>query len=342
MVGQIILDYGRIWGDLVRSEKVLTECPEEGTPNKIEIGVRMSSGIPKYYADRVGPDGKREDLKQEITERFIEGTSSIVQINRPRGKKIQGKGEKPPCIFYCDQPLEPLSLLNREMKLALSVNGRTYGLFHNAFPIEESGHFLYVPVKFHKGAMTLPHKPNPQAISKDRIEDFLYIFSQSQDMVMFFNGMGAGASVDHFHFQVVPYIRTIKTKDGVKELPEQKLGLERALIEECGNGRRIVTTPINRGYVHELNEAELIWREVNCFQEKKIPLNWILMGGRSYLFPRKDYKNSKHESAVSRLAGYEHTGKIITIKEDHSLSKELLEEYRATMAYSREELELGI
>jgi hypothetical protein len=77
----------------------------------------------------------------------------------------------------------------------------SWNAYYNAAPIEKNGHFLWIPVQKSDGETCLPHFP--QVLTFEFLEDAIYLFKKLDQSIVFFNGLHAGASVNHIHLQAV-------------------------------------------------------------------------------------------------------------------------------------------
>jgi len=337
------------WCNLAERGQIKTVYPvreaiHSGT--QVEIGIENSSGNAKYYAKESSPSHMRR-LDGEILERFVEGTDFVVQFNPFRGYRpgtnkpeFRDGTENAPkpgaenCRFECQETKSDLSLLKRDpLKQVLLKNNGRYNLYYNAFPIEETGHFLYVPVERNGIKESLPHIA--QVLTEISIEDTLELCDNSTDSILFFNSIHAGATADHFHIQMIPHLKTLK--DGTP-LRDGKYALERAARGEYGERKILEDYPI-RGLFYSNEDKAKISQDILHLQKKGIPFNWILMGGNSYLLPRK--KEFERVSEFSNiLASVECLGKMVTSdrKIYDELTKESIHRAFGKMSYSVEEL----
>jgi hypothetical protein len=305
-------DLKSIWQSLVRREKI-SDVYKDGT---IEIGIIMGDLGPEYYAGTKEGQNKGEYLSDKIEERFIAGTDFVIQYNPFRGQRpaskvhanYEGRINAPTrgienCRFGCSNPQRNLSLLVREPSGQILPGYLRYNRYYNTLPIEEEGHFMYVPVEKNGIEETIPHIE--QKMTQEMFKDTLEIAKSSEDAITFFNSIHAGAIVDHFHIQQIFYRRHLRNGTPLRG---GKLAIENAMTEDY-NGRKITSRYPAYGFVDTINSK--IWQDIKKLQEKDIPFNWILIEDKSYLFPRNVEKEKVCEFP-DIIASFECVGKIIT------------------------------
>jgi hypothetical protein len=130
------------------------------------------------------------------------------------------------------------------------------------------------------------------------LQDFLALASFSQNVLTFFNGLRAGASVDHIHFQAV--------------CCERPLPIKKATIRAVA-GHYILDNYPAAGTVYVPGTpADRIWRDIDRLQSLSIPLNLISAGSHTYLIARNSEHEIVDEFPDAVLAGMELAGKPIT------------------------------
>lgn len=342
MVYTINPDY--IWRDSVRRGDIVSK---HQTPNGfVEIGIK-DSGKFEYYAKETVFGQPPRDLEGAVLERFVEGTDFVIQYNKyraykpstnkggiPEGRKDPPKQGIKDCVFGCDNMNKPQSLLIRTPSGQVVLkNGGRYNLYYNAFPIEEDGHFMYVPVKREGILETIPHVP--QRLTKEVVEEFLDFSGQCTDTILFFNSIHAGASADHLHIQQVKYRRNLKDET---RLRNGKFAIENSDVIEY-KGRIILKDyPIN-GIVFDSSRRDRVFGDIERFQEEGVPFNWILIRSNCYLIPR-DINFEKVLEFNNIPASLEMTGKIVTEDKElfDTLTRSKLVSAFQKMSYKRDNI----
>jgi hypothetical protein len=256
----------------------------------------------EHYAD----DAKTGAcLMRGIRERPLEHSGFTIRWNPYRSLKPQaGRNEEGfpsnnNCLFACESPSHPLSLLARRVSLQATLKNFDWAATPNAFPVEQRGHFLWVPITRHGPANTFPHMP--QMLSLPLVQDFLSLARSSKNSITFFNSMHAGASVDHLHFQSVYHAAPT--------------ALQQAGTISAGSRILLEAYPASGVVYQTHNSASAIWDDVRKLQNRGIPLNLIHAGGLSYLIPRDPACEMVEEFPNAVLASMELSGTAITTDE---------------------------
>lgn len=292
------------WIDAVRMKKIVNEfITLEG--DTIEFGLKLIDGNLEYYAKNVVTSA---EIQATVEEKAIGDSDFIIQYNgyralRPGGKspklgrQLDVSAEVADCRFYCQDPKKSLSLLRRDPLIQVTLPNWRWNAYYNATPFEKEGHFLWLPVIVNGTTTFVPHLP--QKLTLAFLEDTLSLFRNSMKMVVFFNSLHAGASVNHIHLQAVFH--------------KQELAIERTSIISKGKFAILDAYPAN-GLVFEGDSmSEEIFSYVDRLQTKGIPFNLILLGKRIYLLPRDINHEIVAEFPGGVLGSMELAGKIITV-----------------------------
>ncbi len=198
------------------------------------------------------------------------------------------------CRFYCQEPSHPLSLLRREKLAEVNLKNFRWGAYYNLAPIEKEGHFLWVPVSSSQAVLEIPHIP--QALTAVLLEDAIDLFKRCRNLIIFFNSLHAGATVDHLHLQAVCY--------------KGKLPIQKALVKKEGNFSFLEHYPINALVFDDSNVYKLKG-VVSNLQTNKIPFNLIFIDNCAYLVPRNPAHEVVQEFPQGVLSSMEVCGKLI-------------------------------
>lgn len=291
------------WIKAVKEGKIVNEF-EVPNGKKIQFGLTIQSGYLKYYAKNIETGCEIPAL---VEEKMIDQSDFVTQFNGYRALKPGGKiphigrqpdisGEAINCRFYCQEPSRKLSILNRDPLIQIALPNYKWNAYYNAMPFEKEGHFLWLPV-FTDRATTIPHIQ--QELSRAFLEDALALFRQSDRLIVFFNSLHAGASVNHIHLQAIFH--------------KKALSIESASVIKRA-GRTILNGYPANGIVFDRNaEFGEIWPCVDFLQKEKILFNLIFIGERICLIPRDPSHEVVAEFPTSVIASVELAGKIITI-----------------------------
>jgi hypothetical protein len=217
----------------------------------------------KWVRETIGPSGFIVDWNPFRAARPFPGNGM-----KPEGADSSGTHG---CSFECQKAVTDLSLLHRPTLIEpLDLGNWLWALYPQLAPIETALHFILVPVRKTGRAIKIPHLP--QVMTREFLEDLFRFADKNGDLMLFFNGKGAGASVDHFHVQGVP---------NHLELP-----LRKARIMGRGGHRVIEDYPAS-GAVFPVDEgASSAWSLLTRLQDRGIPFNIVFLDWRAYIFPR--------------------------------------------------------
>lgn len=185
----------------------------------IRFALGSSDGIPQFEAVNT-----RTGLAIEVPneQRTIGDTGFVCRLNGLRslrpGGSLQRLGRQPDisaapedCRFYCTDPNHDLSLLKRSPMHQVKLGHSTWNAYPNAMPFDETGHFLWVPVGEEGSNAVLPHWP--QSLSSRRVAELIELFRRAPGIIIFFNSLHAGASVNHLHAQSLFHRRRLAIED---------------------------------------------------------------------------------------------------------------------------------
>lgn len=291
------------WTKAVRDGKIVNEF-EVSNGEKIQFGLTTQNGCLRYYAKNIKTG---REMPAIVEEKTIGQSNFVIQFNGYRALKPGGKvlniGRQPDipseainCRFYCQEPSSKLSILNRDPLIQIVLPNYKWNAYYNATPFEKEGHFLWLPV-FADKVPTIPHVQ--QELSRAFLEDALALFRQSDRLIIFFNSLHAGASVNHIHLQAIFH--------------KKALSIESTSVIKR-NGLSVLNGYPANGIVFDQNaEFDEIWPRVDFLQKEKIPFNLIFIGERICLILRDPFYEVVEEFPMSGIASVELAGKIITV-----------------------------
>jgi hypothetical protein len=279
---------------------------------EIESGIRMTAAGPQQYALHVETG---QDIQAGVVERSLGRYDLTIQWNVYRALKPQFQKpeldteekrqqrvyapEVDKCLFACQDASHPLSLLQRHSPFRTTLKNFQWAALPNAVPVEQNGHFLWVPVTTNAAVTGFPHWL--QVLTLPLLEDFLWLAAVSSNSMTYFNSLYAGASVNHIHFQSVQRER---------EMPIEKGALY------ARRGRSFLEDYPASGVVYSRDTpVEQIWRDIDKLQACGVPFNLLQSGGRTYLAPRNIQNEMVAEFPGAILAAMEIAGKAITTEE---------------------------
>ncbi len=318
--------------------------------NSIEIGICLDEGgEAKYYALDLHSGNK---LGGEVKEKRVPGTDFVIQYNdyrkyKPGGEKKLELGRqhdvpagRDQCRFSCGNQLDSLSLLNRKPGCQIVLKNARWNAYYNALPIEEGGHYMWVPVERGDGEEKereiMPHIP--QTLTREFVEDILTIFRGREDCIICYNSPHAGESVDHLHPHDIVYKRHLG-RNKTDSLKNSRLAIENAKTRSYNGYEFLSDYPVN-GFVFSREvDVDRIWPVIERLQGYDIPFNLIMIGSRICIIPRRA-KHEVVEEFPNVLASVELAGKIIAINEDvyNNTNKERIESACGKLSYDLEEI----
>jgi hypothetical protein len=286
-------------GRWIRGERVrfgVAWSPDRRETAFAAVNLTTGSAIPARVVERpVGEFGLRCQYNSFRALRPGKATARSYQAaNIPEDPAAH-------CRFYCQDDAVPLSLLRRSSLARLELPNSPWNAYPNAAPLHRDGHLLWIPVAAAEDGRTrIPHRP--QRLTAGDLEDLIALAARpaNRDFLLFYNAMGAGATVDHLHIQAL--MRTAP------------LPIERAGVGEHKGCMILADYPAG-GFVFGLEEEDSIsalGKWVARLQDGEVPFNLILAGGRAFLVPRAAGVEAVAEMPGSYVASIEMAGTFIT------------------------------
>lgn len=286
--------------------------------DRIVFGLRMGADVEFYAINRepVGRTGPLSDplsgqpISLQFEERVLASSGIHCSFCEHRlfkpGASRPSPGRQPAispdeqhCRFFCREADHPLSLRSRAPLATISLRNFQWNAYHNAVPLEPRGHFLFVPLRAHGASERLPHLP--QRLSSSLLADLLELSSRLPDLVLLFNSLGAGASVNHIHAQAV--------------CRASPLAIERAATRRYRGYWIVEDYPAKAVCFTREDDAE-IDRVVSMLQEESRPYNIVICHGRIFVIPR----NADHEIVAElpgdAMAGIDFVGRLSVLYRD--------------------------
>lgn len=248
--------------------------------DRLVVGIHESNF--RHYARNLSTG---EIINTGFEEKQVPRSDYFCQFNgyralRPRvNRSDELKAE---CLFYCQDASDESSLLRRTPLFRIRLPHYVWNAYHNLAPVDVLGHFLLVPATDE----TLHHYR--QTLNHAIFEDFLLLRSLDANFLFFYNSLGAGASVDHLHFQAV-YRR-------------QRLAIEKQAAP--GTARQIHAT------------AE----QITKLHDADVPFNLVASAEFVYLIER-------HVEPETKLSALDLAGRIVTTDRStyESITREKIE-----------------
>lgn len=203
------LNLTQLWIERIKEGRVKRQL------ENMEIGLKIKGAEIAFYAIDKTNDQR---LDVEFDEKKIGEFQVILNSVRAlRPKSLSSSGEVqtehnpqqcPFCKNWKEERLVPFPVL---------INGREWEILLNIFPVEKEGHFLFIPTS----SLLFHSKSVAQKLTLMHIEDMIELAKNSENLVLYFNGLGAGATQPHIH------IHGVYSKE---ELPVEKMFREGAPI----------------------------------------------------------------------------------------------------------------
>ncbi|MFO0890906.1 MAG: hypothetical protein U0790_17405 [Isosphaeraceae bacterium] len=263
------------------------------------VGAGHPVGLPRFESVNLSTG---LPIQPDIRERSL-GTRGFRCLYHPfRALRPGGEAgsDRPGCRFGCDDPDAPLSILRRVVLSRLALPNSNWQACPNAAPFHPRGQLLWIPAARQGPGRALPH--HPQRLTGEVIDDLiaLAIHPLSRGHVLFYNGVGAGASVDHLHVHAVVH--------------QPRLAIAGAGLVPRGQEVVIPDYPA-RGMSFDLNrtdECRRFSRRAMRLQSVAIPVNLVFCEHRAYLFARRTVPLASTWLHVDRIAAIELAGSLIT------------------------------
>jgi hypothetical protein len=302
----------RAWSDAVAAGEVANQfiAPQDDVAGRWAEGDRVIYGIRlvkddfAFYAQNLDQSRQIDD---SVEEKFVEDTGFICQFNGYRalrpGLKRSQPGRQPTlsakpadCRFFCEAPDKPLSLISRRPLMQVPLGHYLWNAYYNAAPIEKAGHFLWVPVSQNQPTPVLPHFP--QVLTLEFLQDAIALFRKLDKSIVFFNGLGAGASVNHIHIQSAYHRHPI----ALEKAPLTTLTHCTILGDYLAPG---IAFPADA-------PPHYVFQWVERLQRYHIPHNLVMVADRIVLFPRNIDHEVISELPTDRPGSPAFWGKLLT------------------------------
>lgn len=277
--------------------------------DRISFGVTYREGRCRYFAQNLTRDCA---IDPGIQEKKIPDTEIIAQYNGFRALRVpppqssetalhmrQRRQKADDCPFGCQNMNDSRSLHNRDPVTQIRTPNGRWNAYYNFAPFESEGHFIWVPAHVRGTQTILDHKD--QRLTRAYAEDLCFLYGQSTGQIFFYNSFGAGASVNHIHFQSVAQ--------------RHKLAVEYARVSQHGAFSTLQNYPARcLVFDSNTNPDELfsyIWR----LEDGEIPFNLVLVRNRLHLFVRdpRTVEAKTIPGLLNRnIASMELAGKFIT------------------------------
>lgn len=306
-VMSVFQDLSEAWLNAVGAGKIVNEFETSGK-ERLESGLAFKGGRIEYYARNLTTGAPVVVI---VEERPVAGTAFRIQYNgvralraggrpRPAGKQPDLPGEAGQCRFHCQELSQRSSILRREPVAQVALKHSRWNAYPNATPFEREGHLLWIPIVLDGPSTVLPHLL--QRLSFPLLEDILILFRRSRSMLLFFNALHGGASVNHIHVQGLFH--------------RERLAIEAAetLPSSGSSPCRLLHNYPARGLVFDRDvTADLLFPALDQLQRKEIAFNLILIGERICLIPRNPDHEVVPEFPGGGIASMELSGKLITV-----------------------------
>jgi hypothetical protein len=261
-----------------------------------EFGLTSNKNQIKYFAKNLT---KNKGIKAQILERKLVGTNFTIQLNEFRGLRPSNKPQSigpqsapsdkiQDCRFACQNKKNSLSLSTRPILEKIKLKNYTWNFYTNAFPYDTSCPFIIVPNIKNKLSLV------PQIFNSKLLTDTLSLCEKSKGLIVLFQSLHAGASVNHFHLQAFFH--------------NKKYALDAATIKN-----HILEDYPVPAFVYTIKkENDKIIKAINILQNEKLPFDLISANNKAYIFPRHPLHEIVSEFPHSPLGAMELMGKFVT------------------------------
>lgn len=304
------LDLRKRWEELSREREENKGFRRTGIDKDrqrtVMYGVRQAAtGGFGFFAE----DEKGRDLTGDYFDERSEGNVAgfIVELNATRAFR-PGGGDRQPgrqrevstspeaCRFFCCDASNSQSLLIRAIVGTVSPSdvkdlSSSWQVYPNLAPFEPDGQFLIVPAG---DDGSLPHEP--QHLTESRMRDMIALCVASDELVIFFNSVHAGATVNHFHLQAVHH--------------GDKLPIQKSIPSGPGVTPLADSYPVNGLVFFGADVYPEMWPVVRSLQKRESPFNLIYLDRQFLLVPRDD-NNEIVREFPNVLASMEICGRFI-------------------------------
>ena len=302
------------------------------TNDILETGVVIKEGKPVYYAKNITQEIIFEtnkpikSLNQNLEAVFMPHRRLRATAANPKSPGPQAAPSDDPlkCGFYCQDPGHQHSLLPRTPLALLPVlNRRYWAIFYNFSPFEKNGHFMLLPVRLQGVHIDLTHYL--QHMELGFLQDAISLIRKCQNLLIFFNAIGAGASQNHFHYQAIAH----------------QLGSLAIEHSDSDHPIRFIDFDINTPGL-----AEIVFKHIQFINQTfsgKTSYNLIFTSQKLYLIPReKDHEVLRvNNDFITCFGAVEVAGRLICT-EENQFNNVTSEQYIAalkTLSISKEKID---
>lgn len=177
------------------------------------------------------------------------------------------------------------SFLNDEIFIEQKINNKVLSLLYNKFPFADYHGLLVIDKHRHYNQFLFT-------------EIFIYIWCLYQKLseniiglVIAYNSLGAGASVNHLHFQ--------------SSITLEPYSIESNIWMHNGGNEAY---PVKCMVFNDVNKA---WNSINNLQNRQVSFNLIFKSNKLYCLPQDNTKENK-----TQLAWFEMAGNFVVSDED--------------------------
>lgn len=324
-------DLTAAWKDLIE-KGLLKNIFKDELGREIEAGVKVGLEGPEAYAIEIASQKTVCEPVQRIQlpnrmEVLFNGIGKLKPHSKPvsLGKQPNLPTDSKSCSFKCEEPSNVLSILNRPFLVEALASNNLWRAYPNVAPWETRGILLWLVAVLKKEGATLPHVI--QILTKNFLEDFLFIAKETQGMVTFFNSDHAGASANHLHFQSV--------------YSDHAMAVEYAKTFVVSKYKMLEGYPASGLVFSKDVSVEELWEVIEKVQIKGYPFNLIVLESGIFLFVRNIENEIIEEFPGRAFGAINFAGLFITseIEDLKLLNKELIDKAYKKMTISSEELE---
>ena len=298
---QTNIDLTAAWNSYIA--KGLMKNVFASSAGKIEAGMRPSPNGPEQYVIDLAtgqnicepPQLKHFANGMEILFDPFGGLKPYIPPTKS-GKQDELPSAAAACVFACQDPANPLSLLKRTPLLQTKFTNHEWLAFPNVTPWEPRGLLLWVPTTPNETSITLPHQS--QILTHAAVEDFLEISLANENFITFFNSLNGAASANHLHFQSCYLNRKMAV-----ELAKQTQKVKYTFTD--GYCAPALVWPKNI-------DADTLWEVIAKIQQTGKPLNLIALSSGIYLFVRNRDNEIVDEFPGRGLGAINLAGMMIT------------------------------
>jgi len=263
---------------------------------KWRFGLKQIGKNYSYFAYNLTKDKK---ITAQIIEKSIPGTNFKIQLNEFRAlRPVHEPKELGPqpdiqasahdCRFHCTDNKNSLSIKRRAILSTLKLKNYSWNFYSNAFPYDSNGHFLIIPTKNSR----LAHYK--QAFDKKLLLDTLELIKKTDGLIIIFQSLHAGASVNHFHLQAFFH--------------DKKCALDYGVVKD----NVLDNYPVPAFVYRSGKEDKQVQKAIEILQEEKVPFDLISLKKNIYIFPRNPDHEVVSEFPQGVIGAMELAGKFVT------------------------------